>query len=107
MQKRVIIVVNVPVDESDDMRSAIGRAGGGKLGKYSFCSFSIKGIGRSLPGDDANPTIGSPGQLEAIEEERIEVVCDKLDALAIVQVIRATSTYEEPAIFVYPLLDIA
>jgi len=101
-----MIVVNVPVDEADAMRDAIGQAGGGKLGDYNFCSFSVKGLGRSLPSENANPTIGTPGQLEVIEEERIEVSCDKIDAPAIVRVIRQTSSYEEPAIFVYPLLNL-
>lgn len=68
-----MIVVNVPIEESDSMRDAIGKAGGGKLGNYSFCSFSIKGLGRSLPGNQANPTIGTSGQLEVIEEERISL----------------------------------
>jgi hypothetical protein len=107
MEKRVMIVVNVPVDEANTMRHAIGEAGGGKLGKYSFCSFSIRGIGRSLPDADANPTIGTPGQLEEIEEERIEVSCDEKDAATIVGVIRNVSSYEEPAIFVYPLIDVS
>lgn len=106
MQEKVMIVVNVPVDEADSMRYAIGQAGGGKLGNYSFCSFSIKGLGRSLPSENANPTIGTQGEVEIIEEERIEVSCDKADAPAIVKVIRETSSYEEPAIFVYPLLNL-
>ncbi len=88
MKERVMIVVNVPVDESDTMRSAIGMAGGGKLGNYSYCSFSIKGTGRFLPSDNANPTIGTQGKLDIVEEERIEVSCDKADAEAIVRVIR-------------------
>ena len=100
-----MIVVNVPEDESDSMRNAIGKAGGGKIGNYSFCSFSIRGLGRSLPNNEASPTIGTPGKLEVIEEERIEVSCNENDAAEIVRVIRETSTYEEPAIFVYPLLD--
>lgn len=106
MTKRVMVVVNVPLNEADAMRDAIGRAGGGKLGNYSFCSFSIKGMGRSLPNGNANPTIGTPGQLEVIEEERIEVACDEHDAAAIVAMIRKVSSYEEPAVFVYSLLDI-
>ncbi|TAL14526.1 hypothetical protein EPN95_02630 [Patescibacteria group bacterium] len=101
-----MIIVNVPVDESDAMRDAIGKAGGGKLGNYSFCSFSVSGIGRSLPNMNANPTIGVPGHLEMIDEERIEVSCDEADAREIVRVIRKTSTYEEPAVFVYPLIDV-
>ena len=100
-----MIVVNVPENESDSLRHAIGKAGGGKIGNYSFCSFSVRGLGRSLPNNAANPTIGTPGQLEVIEEERIEVSCDKNNAAEIVRVIREASTYEEPAIFVYPLLN--
>ncbi len=106
MKNRVMIVVNVPVDEADAMRDAIGKAGGGRLGEYSFCSFSIKGIGRFLPNDNATPTIGSSGVLEAVEEERIEISCDETDAKAMVEVIRKTSSYEEPAVFVYPLINI-
>ena len=105
MQKKVMIVVNVPTNESDDMSDAIGKAGGGQIGNYSFCSFSIKGLGRSFPNDEANPTIGTPGILEIIEEQRIEVSYNEINAAAIVKIIKQTSTYEEPAIFVYPLLD--
>ena len=101
-----MIAVNVPVNEAHDMRRAIGRAGGGKLGEYNFCSFSIRGTGRFQPSVSANPTVGEPGQLETVEEERIEISCDKDDAANIVQAIRAASSYEEPAIFVYPLLSL-
>lgn len=106
MNRRVMIVVNVPVTEADDMRHAIGLAGGGKLGEYSFCSFSVTGKGRFLPDEMANPTIGAVGKLETVEEDRIEVSCDEADAPTIVSMIRSTHTYEEPAIFIYPLLDI-
>jgi hypothetical protein len=107
MSKRVMIVVNVPENEADTMRKAIGEAGGGKLGDYSYCSFSIKGKGRFLPNAQANPTIGSSGQLETVDEERIEVACDETDAPAVVKAIREAHSYEEPAIVIYPLLDIA
>lgn len=101
-----MVVTNVPIDEADTVRQAVGEAGGGKLGNYSFCSFSIKGIGRSLPNDGANPAIGTVGQIEAIEEERIEISCDEGDVVAVVRVIREVSSYEEPAIFVYQLMDL-
>ena len=58
MRKRVMIVVNVPEREADYLRKAIGDAGGGRLGDYSYCSFSVKGKGRFLPDENANPTIG-------------------------------------------------
>ena len=100
-----MIVVNVPLHEADSLRKVVGEAGGGKLGNYSYCSFSVKGIGQSLPNKEANPTIGTIGQIESIDEERIEISCDEDDATNIVRVIRAASSYEETAVFVYPLLD--
>lgn len=99
-----MIVVNVPVAEADTLRNAVGKAGGGKLGGYSYCSFSVTGIGRFLPGENTRPTIGAIGQLESVEEERIEISCDESDASQIVAAIREAHSYEEPAIFVYPLL---
>ena len=101
-----MIVTNVPVNEADAMRQAIGDAGGGKMGKYSYCSYSVTGTGRFLPGADARPAIGQVGQLESVAEDRIEVSCDETDAPAIVRAIRQAHSYEEPAIFVYPLLEI-
>lgn len=101
-----MIVVNVPEDEAESIRKAIGDAGGGKLGDYTYCSFSIKGTGRFKPTEDANPTIGESGKLETVDEERIEVVCDESDMQTVVKAIRATHSYEEPPIVVYPLIDI-
>lgn len=99
-----MIVVNVPVAEADALRKAIGDAGGGEMGNYSYCSFSVTGKGRFLPNEHANPAIGVAGQLEVVNEERIEVSCDESDAPAIVSAIQQAHSYEEPAIAVYPLL---
>ncbi|MEK7152529.1 MAG: hypothetical protein AAB834_01155 [Patescibacteria group bacterium] len=101
-----MIVVNVPENEANALRKAIGDVGGGKVGNYAYCSFSIKGKGRFLPNENANPAIGAVGQPEIVDEERIEVSCDETDAPAIVKAIRMVHSYEEPAIAVYPLLDI-
>ena len=38
--KYVKIAVNVPESHADALREAIGKAGAGKIGNYSFCSFS-------------------------------------------------------------------
>jgi hypothetical protein len=105
MNELVKIVVTVPEDEADDLRRAIGSAGGGKIGEYEYCSFSIKGKGRFKPTKDANPAIGEAGKLEEVTEERIEITCNKSDAQSIVGVIRKNHSYEEPAIDVYPLIS--
>ncbi len=95
MQK---VVVFVPVTHAEVLRAAIGDAGGGKIGNYSHCSFSSKGIGRFIPHDGAAPAIGEVGKLEEVEEERIEFVCDESILEPVLDAIKKTHPYEEPPI---------
>lgn len=97
------IVVYVPLTHADKVREAIGVAGGGKLGNYSFCSFSTKGIGRFKPEAGAKPAIGEVGKFEEVEEERIEVTCDTDAVKNVVSAIKKSHPYEEIAMDVYPL----
>lgn len=100
------IVVTVPEGEADELRIAIGNAGGGKVGNYAHCSFSVKGIGRFVPSEGASPAIGQVGKAEEVIEERIEVTCDQEHLKAVVAVIREAHSYEEPAIDIYPLVEL-
>lgn len=105
MEEFVKIVVSVPPEHSAKLRDAIGIAGGGRIRHYSFCSFTIKGIGRFKPDENAHPFVGEIGKLDEVEEERIELTCEKSIAEKIVKVIRDNHPYEEPVIDVYPLLS--
>lgn len=100
------IVVTIPENEADKLRSAVGSAGGGKVGNYTHCSFSVKGTGRFLPVDGANPTIGQVGQLEEVAEERIEITCDSAIVKKVVAAIREIHSYEEPSIDIYELKEL-
>lgn len=102
---RVKIVTFVPKDNADAMRRAMGAAGAGIIGEYSFCSFSVMGTGRFMPSTQAKPHIGQAHQLEAVTEERIEVTCERSDAKQVIAAIRAAHPYEEVALDIYPLLD--
>lgn len=97
------IVVYVPVTHADAVRAAIGEAGGGKLGNYSFCSFSVRGTGRFRPDDGANPHIGEVGKMEKVEEERIEVTCAPDVIGKVIAAIKSVHPYEEIALDVYAL----
>jgi hypothetical protein len=102
---RVKIVFIVPIADADKLRQVVGEAGAGQQGEYSFCSFSARGLGRFLPSAEAQPHIGQPGQPETVDEERIEVVCDRAIARDVIAKLRAAHPYEEPAIDVYELLE--
>lgn len=97
------LVVFVPLTHTDIVRQAIGEAGGGKIGKYSFCSFSSRGVGRFLPEDGANPAIGSVGAHEQVEEERIEVTVDAQVVRNVIAAMKQVHPYEEVAYDLYPL----
>lgn len=97
------LVVTVPLTHSDIVRDAMGKAGAGKIGNYSFCSFSTKGTGRFKPEDGAEPHIGAVNQLEAVEEERIEITCTREILKDVVDAIKKVHPYEEVSIDVYAL----
>lgn len=103
MHKKYKLVFTVPSIHADACRNAIGEVGAGKLGNYSFCSFSTKGIGRFKPEPGAHPAIGEVGKLSTLEEEQIqcqlaeEIVDDVLAAL------KKVHPYEEIAYDLYPV----
>lgn len=95
----------MPESDADMLRKAIGDAGAGSIGNYTHCSYSSKGIGRFIPVDGANPTIGQVGKLEEVIEDRIEVTCNKEILDKVIALIKSVHPYEEPVIDVYQLLN--
>lgn len=102
--QRVKIITFAPPESADAVRKALGEAGAGTLGKYTFCSFTTIGNGRFLPSVGANPHIGRPGMLEVVTEERIEVVCDRAMAREVINVLKKAHPYEEVAFDIIPLI---
>lgn len=100
------LVVTVPLNHADIVRDAMGKAGAGKVGNYSFCSFSSRVTGRFRPEVGATPHIGTVALLEAVEEEQIEVNCTKEILEDVVAAIKAVHPYEEVAIDVYQLENV-
>lgn len=97
------LVVFVPVENAEEVRMAIGNAGAGHIGNYSHCSFSASGYGRFLPGEEANPHIGSIGKLEKVEEVRIETIVPERLEKKVVNAMLKAHPYEEVAYDLYPL----
>ena len=102
----VKIVVFVPESHADIVRKVMGDAGAGKLGNYSHCTFSMKGVGRFLPLTGAQPAIGKVGTLEEVVEERIETICPKNIMNEVIAAMKKAHPYEEVAYDIIPLLPI-
>lgn len=92
------IITFVPIKNADKVRQAMGDAGAGVLGDYHHASFSTTGIGRFTPGKGAHPFIGEVGKPQQVDEERIEVICQKEKVKEVIAAIKQTHPYEEPPI---------
>jgi hypothetical protein len=103
ISNKVKIVVFVPESHADAVRKVMAEAGAGKIGNYTSCSFSSKGVGRFLPQEGANPAIGEVGKPTEANEERIEMVCPREVLTNVIAAIRRIHPYEEVAFDIYQL----
>lgn len=97
------IVTFCPGDAVDAVRNALASVGAGQIGQYSLCSFELAGHGTFLGGLGTNPTIGEAGQLERVDEIRLEMVCSHSSLPLAVTMLRQAHPYEEPPIEIYEL----
>ena len=103
--KRVKIFVTVPVENLEEVRIAMCEAGAGIIGNYTYCTSSVKSQGTFMPNNDANPYIGTNNQLEIVDEEKLEIVCNVDKTKKVLDALRKAHPYEEPAIDIFPLID--
>ncbi len=98
------VVTFVPLANAAAVRDALAAAGAGELGDYDQCTFTTVGEGRFRPLPGADPTIGSVGNAEVVDEVRIESVLPRARRSAVLQALLAAHPYEEPA---WDLLELA
>ena len=103
--KKVKIIVTVPKENTEEVRSAICKEGAGVLGNYTYCSMTTKCIGTFKPNENANPYIGEKNKLEYVEEDKLEVICPVELVKKVIAKLKEFHPYEEPAIDIIPLLD--
>lgn len=69
--------------------------------KYTNAAFISPGTGQFLPTADATPHIGTPGTVERVDEDRVEMVVVGKDVLRrAVKALREAHPYEVVAFFV-------
>lgn len=99
------LVVYAPTSHSDSVRRALDIAGAGSMGNYAGCSYSSVGEGRFTPIQGAHPFIGQLGQMEVVEEERIETLVQGKILSNVIQAMLKAHPYEEVAYDVFPLKE--
>ncbi len=99
------LTVYVPAADAERLRAALASAGAGRIGDYDHASFSTPGEGRFRPLEGAHPTIGTVGEVEVVDEVRVEVVLPRHRRAPVVRAMLAAHPYEEPAYDVVELGD--
>ena len=62
-----------PENAAEEIRTALFEAGAGHIGNYSHCSFTSEGTGSFIPGQEANPAVGSRGDLQLEPEVQVHI----------------------------------
>jgi len=91
------LVVFVPSSDAQRLIEALSAAGAGAVGDYDRCAWSTNGVGTFRPLAGARPAIGRVGDIEQVVETRVEMVLASRCRRAVVEALRATHPYEEPA----------
>jgi hypothetical protein len=98
------LVVFVPREALDAVRTALFDAGAGRIGDYEHCSWYTQGTGTFLGGEGTNPTLGEAGREQRVAELRLETVFPEEKQDDVIAALRRAHPYEEPAFDVYALL---
>lgn len=95
----------VPDSHVETVKTAVFEAGGGRIGDYDHCAWQVLGQGQFRALDGSQPYIGQLGQVEVVEEWKVElVVADELIKSA-VAALKLSHPYETPAYEVWQLED--
>ncbi|MFW6019900.1 MAG: Nif3-like dinuclear metal center hexameric protein [Bacteroidales bacterium] len=97
------LVVFVPENYAEDVRTAIFEAGAGNIGDYDSCSYNLQGKGSFRAGENADPFTGKKQQYHFEAEQRVETIVPEHLLSRVLSAMMQAHPYEEVAYDVYPL----
>ncbi|MBN2681423.1 MAG: Nif3-like dinuclear metal center hexameric protein [Bacteroidales bacterium] len=99
------LVFFIPIDNAENVRAAIFKAGAGHIGNYDSCSFNMQGKGtfRGLSG--SKPFVGKSGSLHVEDEIRVETIVPEYLMGEVVRALLESHPYEEVAYDIYSLVN--
>lgn len=87
----------VPKTAVEQVKEALFAAGGGSIGNYSHCSFSLEGSGSFRPEIGAQPTLGKLGKTHIEEEIQLHMTFPKRLKNQLLKALFKSHPYEEVA----------
>jgi len=98
--------VYVPKKHAEKVSQSLFDAGSGKIGNYTETSFNISGTGTFKPEKGTHPFIGEIGKKEKVSEIKIETVVPERNLQPVIQAMKKSHPYEEPAYDTYEITNI-
>ena len=93
----------VPLSHLQEVKEAVFAAGAGKIGNYDRCCWQTPGQGQFRPLPGSQPYLGQHGEVEVVEEYRVEMVCAEKNMQRVISALKNAHPYEEPAYDVWKL----
>ena len=100
------LIYYVPESHLESTKIAVFEAGAGGIGNYEQCAWQVLGTGQFKPIKGADTFIGEVGELEQVEEWRVETIVPEDQASNVAKALKASHPYEEPAFEFIQIVDI-
>lgn len=87
----------VPETHLDLVKAVMFAAGAGKVGSYENCAWQTLGRGQYRPLEGSKPHLGKAGNIETVEEYKVELVCEKPYVKPVIAAMLTAHPYEAVA----------
>lgn len=95
----------VPESHLEQTKQALFAAGAGRIGDYDSCAWQCKGQGQFRPLEGSDPYLGSQGDVEVVDEFKVELVCEDSLIHDALKALKQAHPYEEPAYEIFRIED--
>ncbi|MDY6815551.1 MAG: YqfO family protein [Pseudomonadota bacterium] len=96
----------VPESHLEQTKQALFAAGAGRIGDYDSCAWQCRGQGQFRPLEGSDPYLGSQGEVEIVDEFKVELVCEDSLVHDVLKALRQAHPYEEPAYEIFRIEDL-
>ncbi len=100
------LCIFIPENHLEQVKTALFKAGAGQIGRYDCCSWQTLGQGQFRPLENSQPFYGEIGQIEKIDEYKLEVVVADGRIKKVIEAMQLAHPYEEPAYDCWQLAEI-
>ncbi len=101
------VTVYIPDSHLEVVKTAMFRAGAGRIGNYDSCAWQVKGTGQYRPLEGSNPFHGRQGTVESVDEWKVELVCEDAALPEVIQALKTAHPYETPAFHAIKVAEIS